>query len=139
MKAEILRTYLEQETLSTLNILDDKNQIVFTCKGLEPPNKGNQHNISCIAEGQYKVVKEETSIGHTYPHFRVLNVPGRNGILWHAGNYYYDTLGCLLIGDSFKDRNQDGIIDVINSRDTLQKLYDIMPDEFFVTYKQKSQ
>lgn len=137
MKVDILRTYSPQETLSTLNVIDDKGKIVFTCKGLEPPDKGNQHNISCIPEGTYTVSKEATSKGHEYPHFRVSNVPNRGGILWHGGNYYENTLGCLLTGDSFGDKNKDGVTDVLNSRVTLQKLYNLLPDKFQATYKKK--
>ena len=110
------------ETLSTLNVLDEYKKIVFACKGLEPPDKNNANNISCILDGTYWVIKEETSPHHDYPHFRVLNVPNRRGILWHGGNYFSDTLGCYLPGDSFGDRNKDGVLDVLNSRTTLAKL-----------------
>ncbi len=137
MRVEILRTELPVETLSTLNVLDDHDKIIFSCKGLEPPNKGNQHNISCIPYGTYTVVKEETSPGHEYEHFRVENVPNRGGILWHGGNYFTNTLGCYLPGDSFGDKNKDGISDVLNSRATLQKLYSLLPAKFQATYKKK--
>src|SRR6185369_1155431 len=137
IRAEIIRVYLPEETLSTLNVLDDDDKIVFACKGLEPPNKGNQHNISCIPEGVYPVEKEETSTHHEYPHFRVGKVPHRAGILWHAGNYFSDTLGCYIVGDGFGDRNKDDVLDVLNSRATLAKLYELLPAKFEVTYKKK--
>lgn len=137
MRVEILRDYQEKETLSELVVIKDDGSYAFKCKGLEPPWKNNQRNISCIPEGKYLVIKEETSPLHPYPHFRVLNVPGRDGVLWHGGNFYKDTLGCYLPGDSFGDRNNDGILDVLNSRKTLQKLYDILPDKFECTYKKK--
>jgi Family of unknown function (DUF5675) len=137
MKVEILRTYLPEETLSTLNVIDDKGKIVFSCKGLEPPDKENKPKISCIPEGIYLVKKEATSPGHEYPHFRVYGVPKRSGILWHGGNYYEHTLGCYLPGDSFGDKNKDKVPDVLNSRATLQKLYDLLPNEFYCTYKKK--
>ncbi len=125
------------ETLSTLNVMDEEGTIIFSCKGLEPPDKHNQHNISCIPEGTYQVSKELSSEGHEYPHFRVANVPNRGGILWHGGNYFKDTLGCLLVGNGFEDRNKDGVLDVLNSRATLSKLYAILPDHFQATYKKK--
>lgn len=138
MRVTIRRVYLPQETLSSLFVFDDYGHVIFRCKGLEPPDKGNQHNISCIPEGTYEVVKEETHEGHEYPHFRVLDVPNRAGILWHRGNYFKDTLGCLLVGKSFGDRNSDGILDVLSSTETLQKLYDILPDKFQATYTKKT-
>lgn len=137
MKVTIRRVYLPQETLSSLFVYDDQGTVIFRCKGLEPPDKENQHNISCIPEGTYWVDKELTHEGHEYPHFRVENVPDRKGILWHRGNYFKDTLGCLLVGDSFGDRNADGVLDVLNSKYTLQKLYDILPDRFQATYSKK--
>lgn len=140
MRVEILRDYQEKETLSELVVIDgtpDKPFNVFKCKGLEPPWRNNERNISCLPEGTYPVTKEETSPGHPYPHFRVHNVPGRSGILWHGGNFFKDTLGCYLPGDSFGDRNKDGILDVLNSRKTLQKLWDILPARFECTYKKK--
>jgi hypothetical protein len=137
MRVEILRTELPKECLSTLNVIDVDGTILFSCKGLEPPNLNNQHNISCIPYGTYTVSKELTSPKHNYPHFRVADVPGRGNILWHGGNYYDDTLGCYLVGDSFGDKNKDGITDVLNSRETLRKLYTLLPDKFQATYKKK--
>lgn len=137
MTVDIQRVYLTVETLGTLRIRDDQGNVLFSCKTLEPPNKENQHNISCIPEGTYEVHKEESHEGHEYPHFRVQNVPNRKGILWHRGNYFKDTLGCLLVGKYFGDRNADGVLDVLESTDTLQKLYDLLPDRFQVEYKLK--
>ncbi len=137
MKVEILRTYMEKETLSTLNVKDDEGTIIFTCKGLEPPDKNNQRRISCIKEDTYWVRKELTSPHHDYPHFRVEDKHGRESVLWHGGNYFSDTEACYLPGDSFGDRNKDGVLDVLNSRETLRKLYAILPDKFQATYKKK--
>lgn len=136
MNVIIERVYLPDETLSSLYVYNGAFK-AFSCKGLEPAWRDNHHSISCIPEGTYVVIKEATSPGHEYPHFRVQNVPDRQGILWHGGNYFKDTLGCLLVGDSFGDRNKDGTLDVLNSRATLQKLYDMLPDKFTVTYKKK--
>ncbi len=137
MNVIIERVYMEFETLSSLYVFNGAFKS-FSCKALEPPDKGNQHNISCISEGTYTVIKELSSQGHEYPHFRVLNVKDRGGILWHGGNYFHDTLGCLLVGDSLGDRNKDGVLDVLNSRLTLQKLYDLLPDKFEATYMRKN-
>lgn len=137
MHVEILRTYLPQETLSTLNVKDEEGTIIFACKGLEPPDKNNQRGISCINEDTYTVRKELKSPHHDYPHFRVEDKHGRSGVLWHVGNDFGDTEGCYLPGDSFGDRNKDGVLDVLNSRETLKKLYAILPDKFQATYKKK--
>ena len=71
---------------------------------LEPPDRGNRPNRSCIPPGLYQVRP------HISPRFgRVLavaEVPDRTHILIHAGNvggdvelgYHTHTLGCLLPG-----------------------------------------
>ncbi len=137
MHVDILRTYMPLETLSTLNVMDEEGTIIFTCKGLEPPNDGNKKGVSCVLEDTYTVTKELKSPHHDYPHFRVEDKHGRQGVLWHIGNYRKNTEACYLPGDSFADRDKDGLLDVLNSTATLKKLYAILPDKFQATYKKK--
>jgi hypothetical protein len=131
MKITIVRKYRELETQGSLYVFDGI-EYIFNCKTLELPNLGNQHNISCIPEGDYDVVKI-TSAKHGNC-FQVLNVPGREGILIHKGNYAYgthvDTLGCILVGMAFADINNDGQLDVVDSTIALNKLLNILPDSF---------
>jgi len=131
MKAIISRTYNANETLGTLHVMDG-DQLMFSCKTIELPWNGNQHNTSCIPEGKYTV------ISHISPTkgrcFHVLDVPGRTNILIHTGNYVsghqIDTLGCILPGEGFEDINNDGNIDVFNSRNTMDKLLKVLPESF---------
>ncbi len=51
---------------------------------------------------------------------RLLNVPGWDGVLIHAGNVPEHTLGCLLVGEN-KVKGQ-----VVNSRETFRRLYEQM-------------
>jgi hypothetical protein len=134
----------EKETLGDLYVMDDEltgmdNQIIqvdpaiilFQCKTLELPWKNNQHKISCIPVGVYDVVKfNSPHNGHV---FLLENVPDRGDIEIHAGNYYTDILGCILVGKSYSDLNDDGVIDVLSSRVTLLHLLDLMPDKFKIT------
>lgn len=66
------------------------------CLTLERPWLSNAPNISCIPEGEYKVVP------HVSPRhgkcFHVESVPNRSNILFHAGNGMLDTQGCILTG-----------------------------------------
>jgi len=65
----------------------------------ELPWKDNEKSVSCIPVGMYKCARH---ISEAYPEKRlayvVNNVPGRQGILFHSGNTYKDTHGCILLG-----------------------------------------
>jgi hypothetical protein len=80
--------------------LDD----VHLCYTLEPPWKGNAHDISCIPTGEYDLVRgSHTSEGKpSYPCYTVARVPDRSNIDVHIGNTPSDTLGCILVGGSVK-------------------------------------
>ena len=66
---------------------------------LEPEWKNNRADISCIPAGEY-VCKRIVSpkFGET---FEVTNVPGRENILFHWGNYSLDTHGCIVVAEKF--------------------------------------
>jgi hypothetical protein len=131
MKVVISRKYNKNETQGSLFVLLGY-ELLFSCKTLELPDLGNQHNISCIPSGCYQVAKYDW-VNHGLV-FWVQNVPERDGILIHAGNYAagakVDTKGCILVGSGFEDINGDGNIDVIETRKTLDRLISILPDEF---------
>jgi hypothetical protein len=106
------------------------------CKTMELPWKNNEHNVSCIPEGIYDCVKEATSNNHDYPHFRILNVPDRDGILVHKISFVSGLKGCVGVGE-FKDLNGDQVPDIINSGINLQKLYDMLPNKFKLIIRKK--
>jgi hypothetical protein len=122
-----LRQDGEVQTLGH-GIVFDGLQKIFEFKTLELPWKENQRRISCIMGGKYKVEKRYSPKFGLCFHF--LNVKGRDHILCHAGNYHDDTLGCILPGAGFTDIDGDGYTDVYSSKVTLNKLLEIMPDEF---------
>lgn len=63
-------------------------------------------------------------------HFYVKDVPGRDYILIHPGNFVSQTEGCILIGRNFTDLNGDGLRDVTDSKATMNMLYDLMTESF---------
>ena len=69
------------------------------CVTLEPPDRNNAQNVSCIPSGRY-VCRRLVSrrFGTTY---EVVDVPGREHILLHPGNVVDDTQGCVLLGRHF--------------------------------------
>lgn len=81
---------------------------------LELPWKDNQHDISCIPPGTYKIdLETHAKFGKCY---RLAGVPDRAGILIHVGNYPSDTKGCIILGETFITKG------VGNSRDAIQRL-----------------
>ena len=100
----------------------------FECFTLELPWLSNAQNISCIPAGTY-----ECEI-HVSPKFgdciSIKNVAGRTHVLIHSGNYTRHTHGCILVGDSLTDMNNDGEIDVSNSKLTLGRLIGELPQSF---------
>ena len=66
---------------------------------LERPWKENQANISSIPAGDYRCKRVDSpKFGNT---FEITDVPGRSHVLFHKGNRTADTLGCVLVGESF--------------------------------------
>ena len=70
------------------------------CDTLENPWIDNQRNISCIPEGVYPVRLRYPRESGTrdYLHLLVQDVPNRDFILVHRGNFPSQTQGCLLVG-----------------------------------------
>lgn len=112
------------QSLGTLTYKD------FTCKTLEKPWKNNALNISCIPKGTYNVVWS-FSMKFMKSTYRLEGTAPRSGILIHAGNYFYDIEGCILLGDGYVDLNKDGHLDIVNSRKTIAKFEEIMNKKSF--------
>ncbi len=108
----------------TVGILTYKG---FRCCTLELPDKDNAQNISCIPAGRY-AWKKIVSPSHG-DCIEIQDVLNRTHVQIHAGNYTYQILGCILVGDSLKDINRDGTLDVTNSVNTLQALLVLLPEK----------
>lgn len=108
------------QTEGVLYLLNSKKQIIFESKTLELPWRNNEKRISCIPAGKY-VAKT-----HSSPKFGrslwLQDVEDRSEILVHVGNYHTDILGCILVGNEFRDINKDGQMDVLNSRNTMNEI-----------------
>lgn len=98
-------------TLTRLNGDDQGTTSIVLCKGrrfygLEPPWRDNQPNISCIPEGEYRVLWTKSPRLRIYT-YEIQNVEGRGGIRIHSGNYAgdvekgyrSDSKGCPLLGN----------------------------------------
>jgi len=129
MHVKIQRIFSSEfQTLGILTIYDEHNFPFWECRTLELPDLGNKNRISCIPEGEYKVVKRNSP--KYGDHFHILDVPNRSYILIHSANYVRQLLGCIAVGLSHTDIDGDGHRDVTRSKQTLKDLNRELPDTF---------
>ena len=88
-------TFTEESTIGELFINGER-----ICDTLENPWLDNQRTISCIPEGEYPVRLRTAreSATRDYLHLLVQEVPNRDFILVHRGNFPSQTKGCVLVG-----------------------------------------
>ena len=110
---ELIR--LEESAQGTIGILKIQKQVF--CFTLEPPDRLNELNRSSIHPKQY-TCSPYLSEKHGQT-FQVMDVPGRTGILFHAGNKVKETEGCILVG-SHQDKLK-GDRAVLNSGTTFKR------------------
>lgn len=99
---------------------------VYNFKTIELPWKGNQREISRIPAGLYPAVAVKRNKDGKYA-IQLLDVPGRSYIQFHIANYVRQLLGCFAPGTSFKDIDNDGILDVTSSKVVMDKLQEYFP------------
>lgn len=120
----------DKQTFGSIDILNARNGIVLSGYVIEPPDKNNANNISRIPEGEYKA---EFRTSPKYgKHIHILDVHSRSFILIHAGNYYTNTEGCLIVGYDFADINHDGLNDVTRSKNFLKDMLSLLPNDFYI-------
>ena len=110
---------LESWQGATVGVLSIDGEV--TCFTLEPPNRMNERDVSCIPKGEYLCVRKDASnslTNDTGRAWEVLDVPGRSDILIHVGNTITDTQGCILVGESAgHDLWKSGRRAILSSRD----------------------
>ena len=92
------------------------------CVTLEPPDKQNLVGESSIPAQQYLCCPNESpKFGSTW---RIMNVPGREEILFHPGNTIHSTSGCILLAQHWGKLLGDRAI--LNSGKTYKAFLGIM-------------
>jgi hypothetical protein len=82
-----------------LTLYDDAAQRVARFVTAEDDWLNNLPRVSCIPAGTYRCHRVVSpKFGPTY---QVMAVPGRDHILFHAGNVEENTEGCILLGEAF--------------------------------------
>ena len=116
----------DKQVIGTMAVY--KNNL-FMCSfaTLEQEWNNNKTNNSCIPKGSYPV---EHYNSEKHPNTYILKgTEPRTYILIHSGNYNTHTAGCILIGLTHADINNDGYADVSHSGDALTKLRQICFNE----------
>lgn len=116
--------------LATFGVLVTQNRPFAVC--LEKPWRNNQPQVSCIPPGSYLCKRVNSpKFGNT---FEITGVPGRFAILFHKGNTETDSLGCVLVAESFEDW-QDGRPSIASSAQGFGQFLDRFShfDEFMLT------
>lgn len=124
-----------QQTIGTFHFYEaegssDRILELFT---LELAWNNNRPFHSSIPSGRYKVVPahwSKYSKEGDYFAYQVLDVLMRDSIMFHYGNFYTNTDGCILPGLDIYDLNSDGLIDVKRSKDAIRAMNNIAPDGF---------
>lgn len=115
------------QTIGLAMLLNGQFKTLLDFVVLELAWNDNKRSKSCVKAGQYKVaVRTSPKYGR---HLHVTNVYGRTFILFHWGNFYRDTKGCILVGDRFVHIDGDGFIDINLSKKTFDSLMSFIEDD----------
>jgi hypothetical protein len=111
-------------TLGTCIVYDGDKQL-FKSECLERGWVNNMRNISCIPTGIYPLQLEYS------PRFKkelweVKDVPGRSECKFHSANYWRQLNGCLALGKERLYIDSDNILDVTDSRDTMDLFHEAL-------------
>jgi len=82
------RTYLDNRTVGYMVMPNDER-----LPTLEPPDRGNEVNRSCIPEGIYRIKRNKTG---RFQYYEVMDVPNRTNIEMHKGTKPSHSNGCIL-------------------------------------------
>jgi Family of unknown function (DUF5675) len=78
--------------------IDGANECFTLEKPLQFDGQENIHDKTCIPQGRYQVVNQESpKFGQMMPH--LVDVPNRDHVMFHWGNTAVDTDGCILLGE----------------------------------------
>jgi hypothetical protein len=126
MKAILIRRETgDTGTFGTLHV-EGAAQVWHTCELLW---RNNEDWASCILCGRYSVVRWASPRHGDC--FKLLDVPGRDDVLIHAGNTTRDLLGCIAPG---RGRGMvDGLPAVTSSRAAMDDLRAATPEGFELT------
>lgn len=129
MKVILTRQFFtNKQTTGYMQVLNERDECIFTCMTLELAWLDNKVGLSCIPKGVYNCVRCQSPKRGIY--YSVESVRGRSCILVHSGNYYTQIAGCILIGRSLVKLNDDDQHDLTFSIPTLNIFQELVGRSF---------
>ena len=143
----LTRVYKTDATIGALNSSTGEH-IICT---LEPPNRNNAkdspntaiNEAGCIPEGTYLCFKRDPKkyAGARFKdNWEISGVPNKAGVVFHSGNYWFQSQSCVLTASYIQDMNpkEDPKFDpnkrwfAAQSKDALNKFIKRMPSKFML-------
>lgn len=117
-----------QASLGTILVYNDKDDQVYKKESLERGWVNNQNRVSCVPVGTYDLVLEYSDKFDTEL-WELKDVPNRSECKIHAANYWKQLNGCIAPGNNRKYLDNDVVMDITSSRDSLKLFHEAMKDE----------
>ncbi|SHI44484.1 DUF5675 family protein [Aquimarina spongiae] len=115
-------------SLGVCMVIDEQNAIAFTSQSLERGWLNNARNISCIPAGIYKL-HLEWSPKFQQKLWEIYDVPNRRECKFHAANFWRQLNGCIALGKKRADIDNDGFMDITDSRNTMKRFHKALEGE----------
>ena len=122
----------KRQTIGRAMLINEQFLQLFSFVTLELGWLLNEIGESCVKNGNYELhVRYSEKYGR---HLHIKDVEGRAFILFHWGNFNWDTQGCVLVGEKFSDINKDGDLDITKSKKTFKKLMSFIKDDDIINF-----
>lgn len=112
----------DNQTLGKCTVYDSDNKPLFSSLSLERGWRENQKNISCVPTGVYDLVLEYSN-RFKKELWEIKDVPNRSETKFHSANFWYQLNGCIALGRSLSDLNNDGYNDITSSKSTIKSFH----------------
>lgn len=121
----LIRLHREpKQILGLLFVLQD-TKVIFSAKTLELPWRRNKPNASCVPAGSYPLIWEYSNKFKRFL-YELKGVPGRSESKVHPLNHYWQTNGCVGLGDMHLRLDPDKYRDLRNSAETVDRFHEAM-------------
>lgn len=117
----------KQASLGTCYVYDGRTQL-FKKESLERGWVDNQNRISCVPVGIYDLVLEYSDRFEKML-WEIKGVQDRSECKFHSMNYWWQSNGCVGLGNNRKFLDNDPIMDITSSRDTMKLFHKAMGND----------